>query len=274
MEHGSIHEAINAVMQEVGYVKKSKSGGLNYSFAGEAALIAALRPSMVEHGIIMYVDSISDVSRENYTTAKGTQMVNTVIRASVAFRLATSKNPSTDIIKVAAIGEGSDAGDKSANKAMTGLYKYALRQTFCIETGDDPDKYPSEEREVKTESTPKPERPYSPESLKEKFNEVAAGYAAEVAAGGKKGANENTRAILAAGLEQIFPDKTMRYEFSKWATGESSTRKMDTKYVYTLMKWMGVHAFEDTVDPMAKREALSAHPAALVASGQQPLIGD
>ena len=51
MEHKTIHEAINAVMDEVGYVKKSKAANLNYSFAGEAALIAAIRPSMVGHGI-------------------------------------------------------------------------------------------------------------------------------------------------------------------------------------------------------------------------------
>jgi len=139
--HKNIHEAINAVMDEVGYVKKSKAANLNYSFAGEAALIAAIRPSMVEHGIYMSVAKINDIRRENYTTAKGTAMVNTIISADVKFA-----HVSGDSIIVSAVGEGSDAGDKSANKAMTGLYKYALRQTFCIETGDDPDKYASEER--------------------------------------------------------------------------------------------------------------------------------
>jgi len=138
----NIHEAINEVMQEVGYVKKTKSGGLQYSFAGEAALIAAIRPAMVEHGIYMAVSKINSVGRENYNTAKGTAMVNTVIQADVAFTHAASGTS----ITVASVGEGSDAGDKSANKAMTGLYKYALRQTFCIETGDDPDKFASEER--------------------------------------------------------------------------------------------------------------------------------
>ena len=141
MEHKTIHEAINAVMDEVGYVKKSKAANLNYSFAGEAALIAAIRPSMVEHGIYMSVSEIISINRENYTTAKGTAMVNTVIHAMVKFT-----NRDGDSVIVAAVGEGSDSGDKSANKAMTGLYKYALRQTFCIETGDDPDKYASEER--------------------------------------------------------------------------------------------------------------------------------
>src|SRR3972149_6659785 len=32
---------------------------------------------------------------------------------------------------------------------MTGLHKYAMRQTFCIETGDDPDKHLSEERNAR-----------------------------------------------------------------------------------------------------------------------------
>lgn len=145
----NIHTAINAVMQGVGYVQKEKAKGLQYSFAGESALIQALRPSMVANEIYMYVSKISDVRREQYETKSGTSMTNTVITGRVTFHHA----PSDTKIEVEATGEGSDAGDKSANKAMTGLYKYALRQTFMIETGDDPDKNPSEERKGKTELT-------------------------------------------------------------------------------------------------------------------------
>jgi hypothetical protein len=137
----TIHEAILAVMQEVGYVQKKRSQGLNYSYAGEAALIEAIRPSMVEHGIYMYLKEIVKVNRENYVTSKGTAMANTLIQGTVRFA-----HVSGEFIDVQAVGEGADAGDKSANKASTGLYKYAIRQTFCIETGDDPDKYPSEEQ--------------------------------------------------------------------------------------------------------------------------------
>ena len=135
-------------MQEVGYVRKTKSGGLNYSFAGESALIAALRPAMVENGVYMHVSGITNVSRETYVTKSGTPMVNTVITANVTFTHA----PSGTSVVVWSTGEGSDAGDKSANKAMTGLYKYAMRQTFCIETGDDPDKFASEERAAPAET--------------------------------------------------------------------------------------------------------------------------
>lgn len=146
----NIHQAINAVMNEVGYVKKSRSAGVSYSFAGEAALIAAIRPAMVENGIYMHVLKIDNVTRENITTAKGAQMINTLITATIRFTHA----PSGTFIDSASTGEGFDSGDKSANKAMTGLYKYAMRQTFCIETGDDPDKYPSEERKSTESKNP------------------------------------------------------------------------------------------------------------------------
>jgi hypothetical protein len=139
-EAKNIHEAINAIMQEVGYVKKQRSAGLNYSYAGEAALIEALRPAMVDNGVYCYVKEITDIQRSEYATKSGTAMVNISLTAKIEFVHA----PSGSSIIVTARGEGSDSGDKASNKASTGAYKYALRQTFCIETGDDPDKFASE----------------------------------------------------------------------------------------------------------------------------------
>ncbi len=143
-ENGSgIGKAILEVMSEVGYVQKERKGGLNYSFAGEAALIAALRPSMVKHGIICYVLDLPDVERSGYVTAKGTAMNTTHIHGIVRF-----EHPESDTYRdVHAIGEGADVGDKAGNKAATGMLKYALRQTFLIETGDDPDATSSEGQE-------------------------------------------------------------------------------------------------------------------------------
>lgn len=137
----NIYEAINAVMTEVGYVRKTRASGLNYTFAGEAALIANLRPEMVANGIFMHVAKISNVITREYATAKGTPMVNVALVMTLRF-----VHTSGTYIEVEAAGEGSDTGDKATAKAMTAAYKYALRETFCIETGDDPDKYPSDER--------------------------------------------------------------------------------------------------------------------------------
>ena len=138
-EHSNIHEAIIGVMGEVGYVQKETKGTLGYSFAGEAALIRALRPAMIEHGIYANVHKVT-TQREQFTTKGGTPMNVTFIKGTVRF----THSPSDTYIEVAAMGEGMDPGDKSANKAATGLLKYALRQTFLIETGDDPEEHSSE----------------------------------------------------------------------------------------------------------------------------------
>lgn len=152
MSEKSIHEAINAIMGQVGYVQKQRGQNLNYTYASESALIEALRPEMVSHGVYMTVDEITNVSREQYATAKGSVMNSVCMLGKVRFTHA----PSETSIVVWSHGEGADSGDKASNKALTGLYKYAIRQTFCIETGDDPDKYPSAEQERESKPQPKP----------------------------------------------------------------------------------------------------------------------
>lgn len=142
---GDIYTALHAVYSKVGYVQKEKpkAGGLNYSYASEAALIEALRPALVEAGIVMHVTQATVDMRDTYTNKQGTVMNRTCITATVRFTHA----PSATYIDVQALGEGIDAGDKSTPKAMTGAYKYALREAFCIETGDDPDQEPSTDQQ-------------------------------------------------------------------------------------------------------------------------------
>jgi hypothetical protein len=137
----NIYTAINAVMREVGYVKKTRASGLNYTFAGEASLIAALRPEMVDNGIFVTVSKIDNVVTREYRTASDKAMVNVALVMTLRFT-----HTSGSYVEVEAAGEGSDTGDKATAKAMTAAYKYALRETFCIETGDDPDKHASEDR--------------------------------------------------------------------------------------------------------------------------------
>lgn len=142
-EPKNIHEAILAIYKQVGYVQKQRAAGLNYSYAGEAALIEAVRPWMAEYGVIMYVSELSEFVQTPYETKSGTPMMNITMAGKVVFL----HTPSQTFIEVASRGEGSDSGDKASNKALTGMYKYAIRQTFMIETDDDPDKTPSEQME-------------------------------------------------------------------------------------------------------------------------------
>lgn len=213
VEVKDIHTAINAVMAEVGYVQKERKQGLNYSFASEKALIEALRPTMVANGIYMYVHSLDKPETHSYETKGGSLMNHTLLSGSVAFVHA----PTSTFILSAAIGEGADTGDKSANKAMTALYKYALRQTFCIETGDDPDNSPSSEQERKPrvkedpKGSPATAKPESTPKIENKqwmkdFNVAA------------KEAGSSIREAMKLG-EQA----NLLVEMDKWQTGKGYT---------------------------------------------------
>jgi len=133
-EPTNIIAAINRIYAEIGYVQKEGSvnfGNTKYKYAGEAAFIAALRPVMVKYGVTVRVTATKLVYQ-----APG----HVIIQCKYAF-----EHISGTVVYASAMGEGKDSGDKAIPKALTGAYKYALRQTFMLETGDDPDKVSSEE---------------------------------------------------------------------------------------------------------------------------------
>lgn len=130
----SLQEARLAVMQEVAYVQKTVKGQLQYSFAGEAEVIRSLRPAMVKHGITVSPVSIDVLSETEYTTGRNqTRMGLLLAQIVYAFRFREETE------EVVVLAEASDMGDKRGPKVMTIGLKYALRQFFLIETGDDPD---------------------------------------------------------------------------------------------------------------------------------------
>lgn len=135
-----IQAAKLAVMREVGYCQKTKAAGLGYSFASESALIEALRPAMVEAGITFAPVAHEILADLTYPSERGGLM--RLVRIRSTFRLSHPDSGTHEDIVV--LGEAADRGDKALPKAQTMALKYALRQTFVIETGDDPDKYPSE----------------------------------------------------------------------------------------------------------------------------------
>jgi len=137
-KHDSLRAAQLAVMKDIGYVqKKGKvgSGSYGYTYAGEKELINELRPVMLKHGIVMYPDSCEVVKTEDYTTSKGHRMSLFLGKRRFVFEHVESG----DQAFVEVFAEAADQGDKRASKAMTLAKKYALREFFLIETGDDPD---------------------------------------------------------------------------------------------------------------------------------------
>jgi hypothetical protein len=150
------------VMERVPYIQKEKKQGLTYSFAGEAAILEKLHPAFREAGLAWAVTGCTLIAQEQYTTKNGSSMSRVIVQATYTLTHAESGQSET----VQALGEGSDSGDKATSKAMTSALKYALRQTFLIETGDDPDHTPSEQQErsqpQKQQQPPKPQQAQPP----------------------------------------------------------------------------------------------------------------
>jgi len=150
----TIHTALLEVMNSIGYVHKTGKmdfGNTKYTYAGEADLIKALRPELVKEGITFCCSGIHTINAEDFTTEKRwnenvTKTVNHRFVANYFFQFTHVESDTS--ITVNAIGDGLDLGDKAPYKAATGALKYALRQTFLIETGDDPDRTSSDEQKM------------------------------------------------------------------------------------------------------------------------------
>ena len=136
-KHESLRAAQHAVMLEIGYIQKKGrvSGSYGYTYAGEKELINELRPVMLEHGIVMYPDVCEVIKTEDYTTSRGNRMSMFLGKRRFVFEHVDTG----DQAYVEVFAEAADQGDKRASKAMTLAKKYALREFFLIETGDDPD---------------------------------------------------------------------------------------------------------------------------------------
>lgn len=130
-----IAQAILQVYSKVGYVLKSGyNSHQKYKFAGEDDFIKTLRPFMIEAGLVFYPTSIIGECKPIGTEEKPKN------HAAYIYTFRILHAESGEFIEVAATGEGTGNDDKSSYKAATGALKYALRQAFMIETGDDPDK--------------------------------------------------------------------------------------------------------------------------------------
>lgn len=140
-DHKNIHEAMLAVYQEVGYVqKKGKNSAQNYRYAGETDFIEAIRPAMINAGIICFPKEYKDGQYiEVRRPGKGGGEERVSYNAVGTYVYCLYHAASSTGIDVEVRGEGNDSLDKASYKAATGAFKYALRQAFMIETGDDPD---------------------------------------------------------------------------------------------------------------------------------------
>lgn len=132
----NVYKKIHEIMKDIQYLKKDGKvnfGNTKYSYLSEEKITENIRNSMLKVGLVMYPVSTKYQHMEDQ---KGEIVV-------VDYALADIESGEHITIQVA--GKGCDTQDKSIPKAMTCAFKYAMRQTFCIATGDDFDKVSSAE---------------------------------------------------------------------------------------------------------------------------------
>jgi len=151
----SLASKLAEVMAEVKYIqKRGKNSFHNYRYATEADVADRVRECLAARNIILVPDVVGQETRQ-ITTKKG----NTEFIDTLRIKFTFYDGDSDQTISFHMIGEGQDAGDKAAYKAITGAEKYALMKTFLIPTGDDPEESRATEgEEVETvEAVPDPE---------------------------------------------------------------------------------------------------------------------
>ena len=155
----NIYEAITSIMQK-GYAvgKDRKNEQQRFFYRGIDDVMNVFQPLMAEAGIFL-VPEVLEAKREERQTAKGGNLIYSVLKMKYTFYASDGSSVSAVVI-----GEGMDSGDKASNKAMAVAMKYAMFQVFCIPTEelDDPDAVtppPSQPPEVHCEKCGKLMKP-------------------------------------------------------------------------------------------------------------------
>lgn len=132
----NIYEAITYIMKK-GYTvgKDRKNEQQRFFYRGIDDVMNVFQPLMAEAGIFL-VPEVLEAKREDRQTAKGGNLIYSVLKIKYTFYASDGSS-----ISAIVIGEGMDSGDKASNKAMAVAMKYVLFQIFCIPTEelDDPD---------------------------------------------------------------------------------------------------------------------------------------
>ena len=136
MEGKKIYQAINAVMQEIGFIgKNQKNQQQGFMFRGIDAVMNAINPALIKNKVFV-VPEVLEQLREERQTKSGNNLIYSVCKVKYTFYAEDGS-----FVEAVVIGEGMDSGDKATNKAMSIAFKYACFQVFCIPTEEmkDPD---------------------------------------------------------------------------------------------------------------------------------------
>jgi len=131
----NIYQRINAVMKEVSYVKKDAEVGFGqnkYKAVSHDAVIALVRKSCVDHGILIVTSQVGAGKVVPGETATGKPKIRYEAFYDVTF---VNIDDPTDKFTASAEAHGDDGGDKGPGKTMSYASKMVILKTFMLETG-------------------------------------------------------------------------------------------------------------------------------------------
>lgn len=131
----NIYQRINAVQKEVKYIKKDSevsTGRGSYRAVSHDNVVAELRPSMIEQGIIVIPSLVDDA----WIEPRKKDSINWLYTAKYKIRFQNIDDPQ-DAITLKVSGHANDSGDKAPGKAQSYAVKSAMLKVFALETGVD-----------------------------------------------------------------------------------------------------------------------------------------
>lgn len=121
-----IHELMPKVMASIGAVGKDGFNAFHkYQFRSLDDVYNAVHPALLAHGVTMVPKIVE------YRADPQEKGFHVFLLLQITFYA-----PDGASIEAVTLGEGADASDKAANKAMSAAFKYAVLQSFCIPTVD------------------------------------------------------------------------------------------------------------------------------------------
>lgn len=130
MSDTNVYTSIANAAAEVGAVGKHgkmQAGPAKYNYRTLDDLIDTVHPILAKHKITFTPNTINIIDTMEKTTRSGSVQYH--IRALVTYRIYGADG---DWIEATILAEGTDTGDKAANKMMSAAYKYALGQVLSI----------------------------------------------------------------------------------------------------------------------------------------------
>ena len=132
----TIHEALTAVMDEVGAVgKNEKNTHQHFNFRGIDAVINACSPALRKHGVLAVPEVVGNEFEIVTTNGKAQTRCRITLKV-------TWYGPAGDSITSTTCGEAMDYGDKATAKAHSVALRIAYLQTLALPTCEpDPDEF-------------------------------------------------------------------------------------------------------------------------------------